>query len=391
MKSPLTLILSLIIELFAFFSCNKQEVMEPEFSHVEKIIVDTRKGVILPFDSLIEKIDFIKLETTDEILIGKISQLLFTDSLIIVVDGELSKAIYFFDLQGMFKYSIFRLGNGPGEYTEISHVNLVPSKNQIMLLDAPQHKINYYTMNGEYVSSELTPFMLYYFEYLDSGCKAYETTAMKDPAFGTNKNKSLIVTDFRNNIRYGAFEDLYNSDFNFVRHRPLRKFQSVYYSPNISNMIYEIKDTIIEAKYFIDIVWNGMPELHKDITDEQWEEYCKKYFFFNGDFIEMKDFTYINIATPQGYPSAIYSHNKKETFLSSGSGNHPFFVFLDAAPKARYKDNVIVVDVQPYIIHACKQDLYRGGKYTALLDSLFENLSEDSNPVLFFYHLNTDL
>jgi hypothetical protein len=134
-----------------------------------------------------------------------------------------------------------------------------------------------------------------------------------------------------------------------------------------------------------------MPDLKDDITDEQFHEYFKKYFFFNGDFIEMKDFTYINIATPWGYPGIIYSHKRKETFLSSGNGNHPLFAFLNTAPKAGYKDNIIVIDVQSYIIHACKQDLYKNKKHADLIDSLFENLDEDSNPVLFLYHLNTNL
>ena len=72
-------------------------------------------------------------------------------------------------------------------------------------------------------------------------------------------------------------------------------------------------------------------------------------------------------------------------------GNHPFFNFLKHVPKARYKDNCIVLDVQSDLIIASKDKLYGNKKSDPLLDPLFENLTEDSNPVLFFFHLNENL
>jgi hypothetical protein len=236
------------------------------------------------------------------------------------------------------------------------------------------------------------PFNPSCFEYLDSANKVYDISGTHDSQLKEYKNNTLIVTNAKNDIAYGAFHDLYSQEFTYSKHRPLRKYQeTVYYSPNFSTVIFTINDTAVEARYNIDIVENKMPDLSEEITDKQFREYCKKYFFFNGDFVELKDLTYVNIATPWGYPSAVYSHRKKETFLNSGNGNHPFFTFLNTAPKARYQDNAIVIDVQAYIIHACKQGLYRNGKFNLLLDSLFENLTEDSNPVLFIYHLNTNL
>ena len=127
------------------------------------------------------------------------------------------------------------------------------------------------------------------------------------------------------------------------------------------------------------------------VNTEQFHKMLEDHYFFNGDFIELKNFTYINIMSPWGYPSAVYVHGKKKTYLSSGIGNHPFFAFMGTAPKARYKENCIVIDVQSYQILAQKSQLYNGERYKQLLDSLFENLTEDSNPVLFFYYLNERL
>ena len=382
----------ILIGSFLFFSCNKpHNNIEPDISDVKTIIVDTKQELVLPLDSIFHKIEFIKLETTNENLIGKISQLFFIDSLIIAVDAESSKTICFFDRRGNYLHRIKDLGQGPHEYVEISHVSIVPGNKQLVVIDRPQNKVIYYDLNGKFVKSERTPFMLSYFEFLESGSKAYKINGMNDSQIGEYRNNPFVVTDKNNNIIYGAFQDINTENFSFSKLYPLRKFQeTVYFSPNFSSTIYEVSDTIVKAKYQIDFKQYKMPGLSNDITDKQFKEYREKYFYFNGDFIELKDFSYINVATPCGFLTVIYSHKQNKTVLHTGNGNHPFFSFLNI-PKARYEDNAIVVDVQAYIIHALKNEFYKNGKFNELLDSLFENLDEDANPVLFLYYLNPDL
>lgn len=382
--------IALIIILFS--SCYKKgSIITSNSSILEEIIIDPQKGISLSLDSLIEKVEYIKLETTDQNLIGKINQLLFTDSLIFIVDSESSRSINVFDLQGNFKHRIFHLGNGPKEYVEISNICIIPDKEQLAILDRPQHRIIYYKYNGEYVQTEQMPFAFNYFEFLKSGNKVYDIYGVNDAKLGANKESSLIVTDSINNIVYSFFKDIYNRDFFYTKNKTLRKFQEeIYYSPNITDTIYMIKDSIVEAKYHINITENNLTNVNFN-TNEEFYNLLNKYYFFNGDYIELKDFTYVNIMSPWGYPSAIYVHSKKKTYLNSNTGDHPLFNFLTTAPKARYKENCIVLDVQSYRILALKDKLYKNEKYNILLDSLFKNLTEDSNPVLFFYHLNNNL
>lgn len=384
-------ILSLILCLF--FSCDKpSKAIHADLSSLEEIIIDPQRGQRLPFDSLIERIEYVKLESLKDNLIGKISQILFSDSLLFIIDSESTKTINVFDHQGNFKHRISHVGNGPEEYIDISNVCMVPNKKQLAVLDRVQRRILYYKYNGEYVSTEQLSFLNDYFEYLKSGNRAYEIYGMNDPKLGTDKENSLVVTDSVNNVVYSFFKDIYKRDFYYTKNRTLRKFHnSVYYSPNITDTIYCIKDSSVKAKYYINITQNNLTD--KEVSNtEQFHKMLEDHYFFNGDFIELKDFTYINIISPGGYPCAVYVHGKKKTYLSSGTGNHPFFVFMDTAPKARYKENCIVLDVQSYQILALKAQLYNNGeRYKQLLDSLFENLTEDSNPVLLFCYLNENL
>jgi hypothetical protein len=377
------------------FSCKDGEKSASiDRTQMESIIIDVEKGKFLPLDSIVENVGFVKLETTDDCLIGSISQLLFTDSLIIIVDKDISKSIFVFNMDGKLKNKVANIGNGPGEYVEASYVCLIPDKEQIVIIDAPQSRVIFYTYAGKYVDMiTKMPFLYDYFEYLKSGNIVYNICSLFDPQLGKNKDNQLILATSEDNVVYGAFKDIYSEKFTFTKNKILRKYANeVYFSPNISDTIFEIQDTIIKAKYHIDLGKKKLPKISENMTDDNFVALWENHFFFNGDFIELKDFTYVNIMLPTEYPAAVYSHSKKKTFLSTGIGNHPLFKFLfNNAPKARYKENCIVVDCQSHLIFSQKQELYQYSRYKAQLDSLYMDLDEDSNPVLFFYHLNPDL
>jgi hypothetical protein len=374
------------------FSCKKNSPRQAftDVSGVEEIIIDTKNGKVISIDSFIQKVEYVKLETTDDNLLGEISQILIKDSLLIVVDGRVARSIQVYNLKGDFLYKIGSIGNGPGEYVKITNVCLVPGTDQISVLDGPMHKEIIYDINGDYISSHRTPFMLYYFEYLESGNKAYEVSGMRDPSVGDLVNNPLIVTDGDDRILYGACHDFSSEEFSFTMHRPLRKIgEDVYFAPNFVNTIYIVGDTIVKAKYHINLLENGMPSF-ENMTNKRFEEYRNKYYFFNGDFIELSDYTYIMIMTSWGYFPAVYYHKQRETFLSSGSGVHPFYTFMGELPLARYNDNCMIMATLAFRIMGHKEYLYKDDTYHELLDTLFEGLTEDSNPVLFFYYFKTE-
>jgi hypothetical protein len=216
---------------------------------------------------------------------------------------------------------------------------------------------------------------------------------MKDPAYGKYRDNVLIVTDEKNQIMYGACNDFSSQKFNFQMHKSLRTFgDEVYFSPNFTNIIFLVSDTLVTAKYHIDIRENAMPPLDNEITNARFEEYVQKYLHFNGDFIELNNLTFMNISAPMGNPFLVYVHQTKQTYLNSGDVYNPFYAFLNNfTPQARYKENVIVADVPAFHIIASKENLYYKTKYKKELDELYKDLTEDANPVLFFYHLREDL
>jgi hypothetical protein len=310
-----------------------------------------------------------------------------------------AKTIFVFDRKGRFKNRIGRIGNGPGEYISINNIDIIQNNNQIAVYDNWKKTIHFYKINGEYLHSERNQFDVANVMFLPSGYRVFYVTGMSPGNANLNeyRDNTLIVSNTKNEVMYGACTDFYTAGkFHMVMNLPLRKVgENVYYSPNFSNMIYQVGDSCLTAKYFINIK-GGMPPLTKDITDAVFRDLCEKHVFFNGDILVMKDVTFISFFAPKGSPNispfVFYSHANKQVYYTKDESMNPLFIFMIwADTKAMYQENTVVVDAIPYRIIANKLHLYYDKKYYPLLDELFEGLQDDDNPVLFFYKLKTNL
>ena len=103
-----------------------------------------------------DSVSHIRLETTDESLIGRVSQILFLDSLLIIQDRQ-THSVLFFDKGGTFINKINRRGSGPGEYVSMTRVMLNPDSRQIMVFDGTSRKMVFYNFDGTFIK-EITQF-----------------------------------------------------------------------------------------------------------------------------------------------------------------------------------------------------------------------------------------
>ena len=165
MKRNILLFLFTLIVIFS--SCRKNS---PNFSdkkeeisllrNIEKPIevhIDLNNDC-LPFDSLMNKVNYVKLETTVDNLIGEISQLLFVDDKIIIVDAGQSKTITVYNEKGHYLYKIGAFGQGPMEYGALNHVAFTPGKEMLVITDLKSGRLKYYSIDGHYVKSVKLPY-----------------------------------------------------------------------------------------------------------------------------------------------------------------------------------------------------------------------------------------
>ena len=343
----------------------------------------------LPFDSLMTKVSYVKLETTGDNLIGEISQLLFVDDKIIVVDVWKSKIITVYDMKGHYLYKIGSQGQGPQEYAFFTHVSLTPDKKMLVITDMGSTSLKYYSIDGQFIKSIKCPYWFTTSEFVTDNLIAGFTdggNVISDE--NEDYNPLLVVTDLLGNISSSAFQSYYRKEYTSTIFEPIRKFEDrvLYNNPN-TDSIYLLTSNSIELAYHLNIKGAKPMIINEDITNDLLREHRRNNPFFNGDFIELKDGAIFHIFESgfPGYRFGIYSNAKQRTFCCNDIRYNPFFCFFDA-PKARYGDNTVVVDTRSDIALAYKDELYKLGKKEEI-DEFYKGLTEDSNPILFFYEL----
>ena len=376
-----------------FFSCKELHKesslpLETAESKMLELDIDLDKNT-LPFDSLMDFVSFVKLETTEDNLIGGISQILFVNNKIIVVDFDVSKTITVYDESGKYLNNIGKLGQGPGEYAYLGHVFLTPDRSTVVVVDMGSGNLKYFGLEGNFIKSVKFPFWFSRCEFINDNIIAghYSGGNMVQKN-NVSYKPQLIITDLKGNILSSGFQSFYSKNFTSTTFMPLRKFDNeVIYCPPFSDTIYHVSEKGLCPLYHLNIQRASPIIIDNNTTDNSWEEYKENNPFFNGEIIELKDVTMINISERYKNWSRfiIYSKKQDKIFSCTGTLSNPFFRIF-SVPKARYKDDMIVVDERASNIIANRNIFYQLGEKN-IVDKLFKDLIEDSNPVLFFYKI----
>lgn len=279
----------------------------------QTIAVDVSKDNFCEIIPLVKDYKFIPLEISDKCIIGEINKILVRDGRFYILDRRQQKMIYVFDANGKYLLSIGRQGRGPGEYTEPT--DFIVTNDTITVYDQYTHKLNYYSLNGEYISSQTMPYKIYEIE--EAG-----------------NNEMFVVTGDNSNIKeIKDYVVLHLSHDNNI----LNKYCHNKYSMNYSNEydLYTFNGDIVYAKALQPGVFaiddNGFYLKYKFETKpaslpSDFEAICK------GDFAEFKD-KYANT----------YAHFNGQYWETSGYvgfginySNKPYLVVYDKKSKEGY-------------------------------------------------------
>jgi hypothetical protein len=391
---------------------NRSVIFEAvDASDVEIINIDVKNGIRCPLDSLFtNNVWFVRLETTNESLIGEVSKVLFADSLIFVVDAEQTKSIFIYDMRGKYISKIAKFGNGHGEYTMIHNVFIDSKNERLVIVDTPQRKMIYFSYRGDFITEESRRFASSNTVILPSGNNVYYCEPNND--FFNNGDNVLVVTNDKKEVIYTACREFHNNYFYYAVLQQLWNYDGqVFFYPNWQDTLFLITDTVAIAQYYINVLPDKMPQPQDipNLSDVSFaDDYLKKYPYFNGQFVEFRDYTLITLAMPRGNSSlhAFYSHRTKKTYIK----NFDFYDYLYSFCRnyemlfaSRYKDNTVVVPFWPHNLPDKKflyQDMPKLIKefgfnnktiQKQFLDSLYNNMEDDDNPILFFYEINPAL
>ena len=380
-------ILGVLVTLLSCSTNNQSKEIDGD----EMITVNINDQTVkpLPYDSIFSDIQYVKLKSTGKNLLGEINQLYFSDSLIFVIDNRITNAINIYDYNGNLENRICNIGSGPKEYVNMNYVTMDEENKFLVVTENPRKRLLYYSFKGEFSHAEKIPF--YYSEMEFSGSNRFFNTYMFfDSEFDDHRSNSLIVTDDKSNIEYSFYKSIYSEYFTFSKHRILKKFDGkIYFTPNICDTIFEIKNDGVKAKYHIKIDDKDNATTKQYKTTDDFFEIIKENIYFNGNFMEFENSLLFIISSPAGFLQFIYYKDKKdEVNMCYHTNNHPLYGLINLAPIERFNNNCIVYIIQAYQLISLKDVLYiQYPQYNSYLDELYDGLTEDSDPLLVFCYL----
>lgn len=386
----------LILTLSVLFGACSKNKRQTSYAFVNDstgitITVDIPNYPALPYDSVIDEISFVRLETRDDCLIGNVSQLLCTDSLIFIVD-HVTKKILTFDYSGKFLYPISQVGQGPGEIygSRLCNISLSPTGDELVVFDFG--KICYFTLDGKFLREEIVTWDCEELRIMPNGMLCSFTT------FGNAQEEGrpmLSVFEKTDKLHYATFPTYYTDNrLTFGPRSALKKFgDKVYYCYPFSSTFYEVTPEGVNKAFAIDLQGTTKVEITEGIDDNLLYELMKKGIYCE-DFIILKDKAVFELQLYRAdiSPFIIYSMKSQKTYCCDvRHTRNPLFVFR-LEPQARYGDNTLVVSRNSGDVMRRKEWL-KGleGMDMQVHAKLYDGYTEDCNPVLFFFHVKEDL
>lgn len=139
-----------IVLLFAIIFAGCNGTQKHSETNVKRLSINWDNiSDVIDYSPMVEdSVSIIPLETKEEGLIGEVTKLIHQNNLIYIADN-LSKSIFVFDMSGKLQTKIHAVGNGPGEYVNISYFTV--HKNNMVILDHYACKLLFYDASGKFI------------------------------------------------------------------------------------------------------------------------------------------------------------------------------------------------------------------------------------------------
>lgn len=322
----------------------------------------------------------IRLETTDECIIGKVSKISLFNDTIYVLDKN--QSLFMFNPEGKFISKIGNKGQGPGEYVEPTDYFV---DNKIYIWDNWQNKISIYNKNGKFLFDKIVPFMSFQIGKIDSDTfifRAYNNYNLHIPQLD---DYCIWTTDTSFNIQKSGLFYPYDSK-NFVFDDNGMDFLDNYvtiYEKFSDSLFFVTNSSKLQCRYVLH--FDGKRYL--DELKHKNHKEAIKFYNTNNDCIQIMHCTfndkYVVIQLFEGrsnIKTILYSSKSKKTIqFDAVSFNNEGGMFFMAQNSKFYNNYLVTCSDANYLTHQTQLSKYVGGD--------FSDIKEDDNPILIFYKL----
>lgn len=214
----------------------------------------------IKMSDVIERLEYIQLETTPECLIGRVDRIIPIKQAFLLVDRWKTKTVFIFDRAGKFIRKISRKGRGPQEYISLADVDYDTDAGQLVVLDSYGQKLLFYSLEGEFVKKIDLNGIFQRMAYIGSGKLALYSDYNKVFNFETKAGfPNIVLLDMNTGeLKADLFFDK-NINPKGIIISLSNNFSK--FSDHASGLIMPLNDTIyllsddggIERRYFVDL------------------------------------------------------------------------------------------------------------------------------------------
>lgn len=367
--------LSFIPLVLIFLSCTEEK--ESSVLHLKVPVNQTQKAKTSDF---IADFKAVKLEFTDKSMLHSVRKIIKHNGLIYVLDTFGAKCVLVYDMNGKFIRNIGSMGRGPGQFALPQDFLIDPNTNEIEIIS--NRKINYYSMNGEYLRQIEIGFSGINFRKIG---KDYIIAAI-----GREEHK-VFCTDEKGNIK----ERYLPTNSNYERGVAFNCFVS--YSPEILLFRSRNRDTIYSVN-----TSNAFPHALIDYGDYKLKldeflslDRSQRAMFYKGETninqcmtnVYYENVDYVQVVYNMSGTYYYFIQNKKTGNLLHFAKNEIEDDVIGQNDSWGFyggDDEYFYYSVEPYRFKSTKQLRTFYEKFTHDEEFINEMILETSNPILLF-------
>lgn len=291
--------------------------------------------------NIVDSIKYIKLETSNDNLIGNVDKVVFASNYIFILDKSITRSIFRFDLAGNYLGKINKIGKGPGEYIKIRDFLVDTIKKTIEVYEPQQRKIIVYDYEGNFKTFLPIGLLFSNFEKLNDKYVLH-TNKMINSHKNKPLNYSLLIVNNSGELdsRYFPFDPkLKTNNVSYDVLKVITKDDSgnIYISKLLNDSIFLISNNHLFPKYVFNYGKYQMPSNYNILpSDELLKKLsstsnyalghmlCAKtsnYMYFTFGFKEILKEQYIALYNTESHKSNGYRRLIND--IDGGIFNHP--------------------------------------------------------------------
>ena len=210
------------------------------------------------FDSLVEEMKLIPLETTEESLLDDFMKVVITPSHIYIHDDFKGGGIVIFDKEGNFIKRISN-GRGPGELVRLYDIDFDEKNKELV---AYQHSyLLFFTPSGEFIRQQRLPFGFFNFAATPEGYVFKTLDREGNEHLEDLSDNTLLITDKKFEVKSAGIPKPHNQVAYSGDHY-LCKNGELYISHRFTDTIYQYisLDNQLKARYLLDYTKKRLPD-----------------------------------------------------------------------------------------------------------------------------------